>query len=73
MTPGWGGSGSHDAVDSWKLVRFIRHIPSLSFEERKQMEKLNPKGPDDLKEEEEEEKFLKGEDTTNEPPAHHHH
>jgi len=71
--PGWGGAGSHDAEDSWKLVRFIRHLPDLTFDERKQMEKLNPKGPDDLREEEEEEKFLKGEDTTNEPPAHHHH
>ena len=71
--PGWGGPGSHDAEDSWKLVRFIRHLPNLSFEERKQMEKLNPKGPDDLREEQEEEKFLKGEDIINEPPAHHHH
>jgi hypothetical protein len=37
------------------------------------MEKLNPKGPDDLKEEQEEENFLKGEDTPNEPTEHHHH
>jgi mono/diheme cytochrome c family protein len=71
--PGWGGPGSRNAEDSWKLVRFIRHLPNLTFEERKQMEKLNPKGPDDLREEQEEEKFLKGEDTPNEPPAHHHH
>ena len=68
--PAWGGT-DHDAEDSRKLVHFIRHLPSLTFEERKQMEKLNPKGPDERKEEEEEEKFLKGE-TENEPQHHHH-
>jgi len=69
--PAWGTS-DHDAEDSWKLVYLIRHLPSLTLEERKQMEKLNPKGPEELKEEEEEEKFLKGE-TPNEPSQHHHH
>jgi mono/diheme cytochrome c family protein len=69
--PGWAGS-EHDAEDSWKLVRFIRHLPELTVEERQEMEKLNPKGPEDLKEEEEEEKFLKGE-TSDAPQEHHHH
>jgi mono/diheme cytochrome c family protein len=69
--PAWGGSDK-DAEDSWKLVHFIRHLPSLTLEERKQMEKLNPKNPEELKEEEEEEKFLKGE-TQIEPEQHHHH
>jgi|SRR5579863_7580467 len=70
--PAWGGS-LHDELDSWKLVRFIRHLPDLTFEEKKEMEKLNPKGPEDRKEEEEEEKFLKGEDTSEQPTEHHHH
>ena len=70
--PAWGGNSDHDTEDSWKLVDFIRHLPSLTFEERKQMEKLNPKSPEELKEEEEEERFLKGE-TSNEPEQHHHH
>ncbi|MBV8845420.1 MAG: c-type cytochrome [Bryobacterales bacterium] len=69
--PAWGGS-DHDAEDSWKLVHFIRHLPDLTLEERKEMETLNPKSPEDRKEEEEEEKFLKGE-TTDEPREHHHH
>ena len=69
--PAWGGS-DHDAEDSWKLVHFIRHLPVLTLEERKEMENLNPKGPDERKEEEEEERFLKGEGT-NEPQQHHHH
>ncbi len=69
--PAWGGS-DHDAEDSWKLVHFIRHLPSLTLEERRAMENLNPKSPDEWKEEEEEERFLKGEGT-NEPQQHHHH
>ena len=69
--PAWGGS-DHDAEDSWKLVHFIRHLPDMTLEERKQMEKLNPRSPEELKEEEEEERFLKGE-RTNEPQQHHHH
>jgi cbb3-type cytochrome c oxidase subunit III len=69
--PAWGGSAG-DAQDSWKLVHFIRRLPSLTFEERKQMEKLNPRGPDEWKEHEEEEKFLRGEGT-DEPQIHHHH
>ncbi len=72
--PGWGSGSSHDEEDSWKLVHFIRHLPDLTVEERKQMEKLNPKSPDEWKEEQEEENFLKGEGT-NEPQQqqHHHH
>jgi len=69
--PAWGGD-EHGAEDSWKLVHFIRHLPDVTIEERKQMESLNPKGPEDRKEEEEEEKFLRGE-STNEPHEHHHH
>ncbi len=69
--PAWGGS-DHDAEDSWKLVHFIRCLPDMTLEERKQMEKLNPKGPAEWKEEEEEERFLRGE-STNEPQQHHHH
>ncbi len=70
--PGWGGS-AHDEEDSWKLVHFIRHLPQLTFEEKKAMEKLNPKGPDDRREEEEEEKFLRGEDDHEPTTEHHHH
>jgi mono/diheme cytochrome c family protein len=76
--PGWGSGSSHDSSghdeeDSWKLVHFIRHLPQLTFAEKKEMEKLNPKGPEDRKEEAEEERFLRGEDTDASPPEHHHH
>jgi mono/diheme cytochrome c family protein len=73
--PAWGGGtnehSGHDEEDSWKLVRFIHHLPSLTWEEKKEMQQMNPKSPDEIKEEQEEEKFLKGE-TTNEPQSHHH-
>jgi mono/diheme cytochrome c family protein len=71
--PAWGSGSAHDEQDSWKLVHFIRHLPELTVEEKKEMEKLNPKGPDDLREEEEEKKFLKGEDTHEAEVGHHHH
>ncbi|HEX4595307.1 MAG TPA: c-type cytochrome [Bryobacteraceae bacterium] len=71
--PAWGGGAGHDEEDSWKLVHFIRHLPQMTVEEKKEMEKMNPKSPDDLKEEQEEERFLKGEDTNAHPIEHHHH
>jgi len=57
--PAWGAPG-HDLQVSWKLVRFIRHLRELTQQELLDMEKLNPKSPDDLKEEQEEREFLNG-------------
>jgi len=56
--PAFGGHGSAD--DSWKLVLFLRHIPQLGAEERMEMGRYNPKGPDDRKEEQDEDDFLNG-------------
>ena len=57
--PAFGGNhGSQE--DSWKLVRFIRHLPQLSNDERMEMERNNPKGPEDRAEENKEEDFLRG-------------
>ena len=69
--PAWGGAG-RDEKDSWKLVHFIRHLPALTFEEKREMERLNPKGPEDRKEEEEEEEFLRGETPDATETTHHH-
>ena len=71
--PGWGGESGHDEEDSWKLVHFIRHLPQITVEEKKGMEKMNPKSPDDIREEQEEERFLTGEDNHEPTPEHHHH
>ena len=59
--PAWGTPSDADHnEDSWKLVLFIRHLPQLTVEEEQQMEKLNPKSPEELQEEKQEEQFLKG-------------
>lgn len=58
--PGFGEKDQSDADSTWELVRFIRHLPSLTEEEQKQMEKLNPNSPMEQSEENQEEQFLKG-------------
>ena len=58
--PSWGSGTSRDEQDSWKLVRFIRHLPKLTADEEREMKELNPKSPDELKEEQEERDFLNG-------------
>jgi mono/diheme cytochrome c family protein len=68
--PAFGGHGSQD--DSWKLVLFIRHLPQLHDDERLDMEKMNPKGPDDRDEEKDEDDFLGGA-PAQQKPAHQHH
>ncbi len=37
----------HNEEAAWKLVLFIRHLPKQTPEEIAEMEKLNPKAPDD--------------------------
>ena len=59
--PGFSNGGEHGGMqDSWKLVHFIRHLPHLTAAERIEMERYNPKGPDDRAEEQEENNFLNG-------------
>ena len=71
--PAFGDPGDDD-IDSWKLVAFIRHLPQLTDVEETEMQHLNPKSPDEIREEKEEEDFLKG-DAKSATPAttvHHH-
>ena len=73
--PAFGGAGSehdHDVEDSWKLVRFIRHLPALTPAEKLEMEKYNPKGPDDREEEQKENDFLNGAKPPARSEPHHH-
>ena len=70
--PAWSSGSEHDTEDSWKLVRFIRHLPMLTAEEAAEMQELNPKSPDELKEEQEEQEFLNG-DQPHEHTQHEHH
>jgi mono/diheme cytochrome c family protein len=58
--PAWGDPEHDD--DSWKLVVFIRHLPSLTPDEEAAMSALNPKTAAELEEEERDRRFLAGED-----------
>jgi mono/diheme cytochrome c family protein len=71
--PSWGSGTAHDEQDSWKLVRFIRHLPKLTAEEEREMETLNPKSQEELKEEEEEKGFLNGEQSDEHTQPEHNH
>jgi mono/diheme cytochrome c family protein len=71
--PAFGGGGHGSEEDSWKLVRFIRHLPQLTAEERLEMEQNNPKSPGDREEEQEENGFLGGKPMQQKPEAAHHH
>jgi mono/diheme cytochrome c family protein len=59
--PAFFALGEQEA--SWKLMRFIRHLPQLTPAERAEMERNNPKTPGDLAEEQEEKEFLSGKDS----------
>jgi mono/diheme cytochrome c family protein len=78
--PGLSSNGNHansgnhgGAIDSWKLVHFIRHLPHLTAAERLEMERYNPKGPEDRKEEQEENEFLNGATPKAKPESQNHH
>ncbi|SRR6266852_6171345 len=58
--PGWGTGTKAGEEDSWRLVRFIRRLPHITPEEVEQMEGLNPKSPEEVRQQIEEEKFLGG-------------
>ena len=59
--PAWGDPGDDDR-DTWSLVAFIRHLPSLTAQEVEEMERLNPKSAHELAEESLEEEFLREHD-----------
>ncbi|HYL64699.1 MAG TPA: cytochrome c [Candidatus Methylomirabilis sp.] len=69
--PAFSSPGAED--DSWKLVLFIRHLPRLTAEERIEMERYNPKGPEDREEEKQEDDFLNGNAPAPKPEPHHEH
>ncbi len=69
--PAFGKDDGQQDLDSWKLVRFIRHLPQITNEELSRMKEMNPKTPADLKEEEDIDRFLEGGEP--EPSEHTHH
>jgi mono/diheme cytochrome c family protein len=59
--PGFGDGSDESKRASWKLVTFIRHLPELTAQEKLEMERLNPKSPDEWRELQEDEQFLQKE------------
>lgn len=58
--PGFGTGDAASGKGSWQLVHFIRHLPKLTPEELAEMQKLNPKSPEEWRQMQEEEAFLAG-------------
>jgi mono/diheme cytochrome c family protein len=58
--PAWRNGTPEGVEASWKLVRFIRHLPSLTPQELSQMERFNLKSPADLERDRAIDEFLKG-------------
>jgi mono/diheme cytochrome c family protein len=72
--PAFSNGGEHGGMqNSWKLVHFIRHLPYLTAAERIEMERYNPKGPDDRAEEQQENDFLNGATPQRKPESQDHH
>ena len=58
--PGWSTGTPDGARDSWELVRFIRHLPTLTPAELTEMEKFNPRSPLQQNRDREIDDFLRG-------------
>ncbi len=65
--------GNESDEETWALVHFIRHLPSMTEEEVIEMKKMNPKSPAELAKEDEMRKFLAGEDIEPAANSHEHH
>lgn len=66
--PAWGKEGDENDEDSWKLVHLIRHLKDLTPDQLKEMERMNPKSPDEIEEERQEQEFLRaGAEPADEP------
>jgi mono/diheme cytochrome c family protein len=66
-----GEDEHHSEEDTWKLVQFIRHLPKLTQQELSDMERLNPRGPDEREEQEKIDDFLGGRGAAPPPPHSH--
>src|SRR5215212_2402660 len=70
--PGFGSGTAESGYASWTLVHFVRYIPKLTPDEVAEMEKLNPKSPEEWQQMQEEAAFLAGGDEAPAPEPHHH-
>jgi mono/diheme cytochrome c family protein len=70
--PAWGGDTPEDDKETWELVHFIRHLPTISEAELQEMKDLNPKSRKEYEEEEETRRFLAGSAQAPASPEHKH-
>ncbi len=66
--PAWGDGDPKKDLDSWKLVHFIRHLPTISPAELEEMKQLNPKSKHQAEDDAAVDAFLEGSD----PGGHRH-
>jgi mono/diheme cytochrome c family protein len=59
--PAFGTGAAEGEEESWKLVHFIRRLPTLSEPDLERMKGMNPRSPAEIRLEIEEERFLRGE------------
>ncbi len=72
--PGFSeGPADGQDTETWHLVLFIRHLPSITDDELAEMKKMNPKSPANLAQEEKLRKFLEGDDSPSPESSHEHH
>jgi mono/diheme cytochrome c family protein len=67
--PGWGEGTAESAWGSWSLVHFIRHLPDVTEDELREMEKMNPMTAEEMAQMKEEESFLQGDSQSLESKA----
>jgi mono/diheme cytochrome c family protein len=70
--PAFGQQSADQDTDSWKLVRFIRYLPTISSEELEKMKAMNPKSAHEMQEEEAIRRFLAGDDSRPTETGHKH-
>jgi cytochrome c553 len=74
--PGWGNGTAESARSTWTVVHFVRHLPKITTEEIGEMEKLNPRTPEEYEQMKSDQEFLEGGDTaavSRQPQTNHHH
>src|SRR5436190_15489776 len=67
--PAFGEGTAESAAGSWTLVHFIRHLPKITPEEIAEMEKANPKSPEDWQQTQKEAAFPAGRDEAASAPT----
>jgi mono/diheme cytochrome c family protein len=58
--PAWSSGTPQGEELGWQLVHFIRRLPQLTRDEIEQMEGMNPRPPEQIRQEIEAERFLQG-------------